>query len=49
MFSRLVIFSKKFYTTISPFGTDISDSNWIRTHNHLVRKRTLDHLAKLFG
>ena len=21
--------------------------NWTRTHNHLVRKRTLNHLAKL--
>ena len=25
----------------------LSDCNWTRTHNHLVRKRTLDHLAKL--
>ena len=25
----------------------LSDCNWIRTHNHLVRKRTLNHLAKL--
>ena len=25
----------------------IRDCNWIRTQNHLVRKRTLDHLAKL--
>ena len=25
----------------------ISDSNEIRTHNQLVRKRTLKHLAKL--
>ena len=24
----------------------LSDSNGIRTHNHLVRKRTLNHLAK---
>ena len=23
------------------------DSNWTRTHNHLVRKRTLNHLPKL--
>ena len=23
------------------------DCNWIRTHNHLVHKRTLNHLAKL--
>ena len=26
---------------------DISDCNWTRTHNHLVHKRTLNHLAKL--
>ena len=25
----------------------LSDCNWARTHNHLVRKRTLKHLAKL--
>ena len=25
----------------------LSDSNEIRTHNHLVRKRTLNHIAKL--
>ena len=25
----------------------LSDSNVIRTHNHLVPKRTLNHLAKL--
>ena len=25
----------------------IIDCNWTRTHNHLVHKRTLDHLAKL--
>ena len=24
-----------------------SDCNWTRTHNHLVHKRTLNHLAKL--
>ena len=24
-----------------------SDCNWIRTHNHLVHKRSLNHLAKL--
>ena len=24
-----------------------NDSNEIRTHNHLVRKQTLNHLAKL--
>ena len=26
---------------------NLSDSNGIRTHSHLVRKRTLNHLAKL--
>ena len=26
---------------------NLSDCNWTRTHNHLVRKRTLNHLAKL--
>ena len=25
----------------------LSDCNWTRTHNHLVRKRTLNHLVKL--
>ena len=25
----------------------LSECNWTRTHNHLVRKRTLNHLAKL--
>ena len=24
-----------------------NDCNWIQTHNHLVHKRTLNHLAKL--
>ena len=24
-----------------------NDCNWTRTHNHLVGKRTLNHLAKL--
>ena len=24
----------------------LSDSNWTRTHNHLVHKRILNHLAK---
>ena len=26
---------------------NLSDFNWTRTHNHLVHKRTLNHLAKL--
>ena len=25
----------------------LSDCNWTRNHNHLVHKRTLNHLAKL--
>ena len=25
----------------------LSDSNWTRTHNHLVRKRTINYLARL--
>ena len=25
----------------------LSDCNWIRTHNRLVHKRTLNHLAKV--
>ena len=28
-------------------GKPINDCNWTRTHNHLVHKRTLNHLAKL--
>ena len=27
--------------------SNLSDCNWTRTHNHLVHKRTLNHLAKL--
>ena len=27
--------------------SNISDCNWTWTHNHLVHKRTLDHLVKL--
>ena len=27
--------------------SDTSDCNWTRTQNHLVLKRTLNHLAKL--
>ena len=29
------------------FRNICSDCNWTRTHNHLVHKRTLNHLAKL--
>ena len=31
----------------SPANKSLSDYNWTRTHNHLVRKWTLNHLAKL--
>ena len=31
----------------SKYSTTLSDCNGTRTHNHLVRKRTLNHLAKL--
>ena len=26
---------------------NLSDSNWTQVHNHLVRKRTLNHLLKM--
>ena len=37
-FEEIKDIEKKYY---------LSDCNWIRTHNHLVHKRTLNHLAKL--
>ena len=37
--------SKRFYCAR---GTERqNDCNWTQTHNHLVRKRTLNHLPKL--
>ena len=30
-----------------PAKNGLRDCNWTRTHNHLVHKQTLDHLAKL--
>ena len=27
-------------------NNNFSDCNWIRTHNHLVHKRTLNHLTQ---
>ena len=38
---------KKHLTQSRRYIWILSDSNVIRTHNHLVRKRTLNHLAKL--
>ena len=29
------------------FRDFMNDCNWTRTYNHLVRKRTLNHLVKL--
>ena len=34
-------------STKSATKSSLSDCNGNRTHNHLVRKRTLNHLAKL--
>ena len=33
--------------SVLKLNTEIDKSNRIRTHNHLVRKRTLNHLIKL--
>ena len=38
---------KNFFKDLREHATKINDCNWTRTHNHLVRKRTLNHLAKL--
>ena len=35
-----------FFSEHKLYGFSQSDCNWTRTHNHLVRKRTLNHLAK---
>ena len=32
---------------IKLYTNRMNDCNWTRTHNHLVHKRTLNHLAKL--
>ena len=32
---------------LSILSNEDRDCNWTRTHNHLVRKRTLNHLTKL--
>ena len=41
--------SKNFFATFVHVKQQISlsDCNWTRTQNHLVRKRTLNHLPKL--
>ena len=35
-----------FLITLFELNLGLSDSNGIRTHNHLVRKQTLNQLAK---
>ena len=37
------------YSQIKPFDKNLTlcDCNWTRTQNHLVRKRTLNHLGSL--
>ena len=41
--------SRKIRQILLHWGYELTenDCNWIRTHNHLVHKRTLNHLAKL--
>ena len=38
---------KKNIKTIFTLDPNLNDCNWTRTQNHLVRKRILNHLAKL--
>ena len=49
MYLKIVplIFLQRFVDNCSYNINIFSDCNWIRTHNHLVHKRTLNHLAKL--
>ena len=51
--SLLAEFPKIFMTQHPLWGVQavsrLSDCNWTRTHNHLVRKRTLNHLTKLIS
>ena len=52
-FGSLLEISPKNHIFLKTFNSEFqaikvwSDCNWIRTHNHLVHKRTLNHLAKL--
>ena len=42
------MFCLRHIQTYSAFSQEhLSDTNWIQSHNHLVHKRTLNHLAKL--
>ena len=36
-----------FFTNFNIIKIFLNDWNWTRTHNHLVRKQTLNHLASL--
>ena len=44
IYKNIVFFSP---SPINNKSTCFCDRNWTRTHNHLVHKRTLNHLAKL--
>ena len=49
--SRIVIFKNYSFSEgiyYSLYTLALSDCNWTRTQNHLVRKRTLNHLAKFW-
>ena len=46
-YSIVCLYVKELFAWSSRHIWSLSDSNEIRIHNHLVRKRTLNHLAKL--
>ena len=45
--SESALFAKELLAQSRHYIWSLGDSNAIRTHNHLVRKRTLNHLAKM--
>ena len=42
----LLLLSFLYFTSVKNIHKNHSDCNGTRTHNHLIRKRTLNHLAK---
>ena len=46
-YSIVCLYVKELFAWSSRHIWSLSDSNEIRIHNHLVRKRPLNHLAKL--
>ena len=40
-------FMSDLYLEMGVLSILLNDCNWTRTHNHLVRKLSLNHLAKL--